>query len=129
MRRLLDELDRLGAVDAERFAREFGTQLIVERIVSQLVDLAAGINAHVLAVETGASPPDMRRSFGAAADAGLIDHDLAGQLAPSAGLRNVLVHAYLDLDVDRLVAAVPLAVEQYGEYVRQVARWLADRDG
>ena len=63
--------------------------------MSQLVDLAAGINAHVL--------------------------------APSAGLRNILVHAYLDLDVDRLVVAVPLATDQYGEYVRQVARWVAHR--
>ena len=127
MRRLLDELDRLGPVDARRFAREYATQLIVERVVSQLVDLAAGINAHVLAVETGAVPADVRRSFGAAAAAGLICEDLAVELAPSAGLRNVLVHAYLDLDVARLVAAVPLATEQYGEYVRQVARWLTDR--
>ena len=39
------------------------------------------------------------------------------------------MHAHVDLDVDRLVAAVPLAAEQYGEYVRQVARWVADRDG
>ena len=127
MRRLLDELDRLGPVDARRFAREYATQLIVERVVSQLVDLAAGINAHVLAAETGAVPPDVRRSFGAAATAGLISDELAATLAPSAGLRNVLVHAYLDLDVARLVAAVPLATEQYGEYVRQVARWVADR--
>ena len=127
MRRLLDELTRLGPVDADRFGREFATQLVVERIVSQLVDLAAGINAHVLAAETGAVPPDVRRSFAAAAAAGLITEGLAAALAPSAGLRNVLVHAYLDLDVQRLVAAVPLASEQYGEYVRQVARWLADR--
>jgi uncharacterized protein YutE (UPF0331/DUF86 family) len=127
MRRLLDELDRLGAVDAARFGREYGTQLIVERIVSQLVDLAAGINAHVLAVETGAVPPDVRRSFAAVAATGLITPELAVALAPSAGLRNVLVHAYLDLDVQRLVAAVPLAAEEYGEYVRQVARWVADR--
>ena len=63
--------------------------------MSQLVDLAAGINTHLL--------------------------------APSAGLRNVLVHAYLDLDVDRLAVAVPLATEQNSEYVRQVARWVADR--
>ena len=48
---------------------------------------------------------------------------------PSAGLRNVLVHAYVDLDLARLVAAVPLASEQYAEYVRQVARWVADRNG
>jgi uncharacterized protein YutE (UPF0331/DUF86 family) len=129
MRRLLDELSRLGTVDADRFAREYATQLIVERIVSQLVDLAAGINAHVLAVETGTAPPDVRRSFAAVAAAGLIEGDLAAALAPSAGLRNVLVHAYVDLDVGRLVVAVPLAAEQYGEYVRQVARWLAERAG
>ena len=35
MRRLLDELEGLGPVDTDRFAREFGTQLIVERIVSE----------------------------------------------------------------------------------------------
>jgi uncharacterized protein YutE (UPF0331/DUF86 family) len=129
MRRLLDELHRLGAIDADRFAREFTTQLIVERIVSQLVDLAAGINTHVLTTETGESPPDIRRSFEAVANLGVIDHELAVRLAPSAGLRNVLVHAYVDLDVGLLVAAVPLASKQYGEYVRQVARWVADRNG
>ena len=129
MRRLLDELDRIGAVDVDRFAREFSTQLVVERIVSQLVDLAAGINTHVLTTETGESPPDVQRSFTAVADTGLIDHDLAERLAPSAGLRNVLIHAYVDLDLARLVAAVPLASEQYAEYVRQVARWVTDRNG
>ena len=129
MRRLLDELDRIGAVDVDRFGRDFSTQLVVERIVSQLVDLAAGINTHVLTTETGESPPDVRRSFTAVAETGLIDHDLAERLAPSAGLRNVLVHAYVDVDLARLVAAVPLASEQYAEYVRQVARWVADRNG
>jgi uncharacterized protein YutE (UPF0331/DUF86 family) len=97
--------------------------------VSQLVDLAAGINAHVLAVETRAVPPDLRRSFTDAAAAGLITDELAAALGPSAGLRNVLVQAYVDLDVRRLVAAVPLAADQYGEYVRQVARWVGDRTG
>ena len=55
--RLLRELDHLGPVDADRFAREYATQLVVERIVSQLVDLAASVNAHVVAVEAGAISP------------------------------------------------------------------------
>ena len=128
MRRLLDELDRLGAVDADRFAREFTHAADRGAIVSQLVDLAAGINAHVVTVETGrARPMSGGRSRGRRHR--VIDHDLAERLAPSAGLRNVLVHAYVDLDLARLVAAVPLASEQYAEYVRQVARWVADRNG
>jgi uncharacterized protein YutE (UPF0331/DUF86 family) len=129
MRRLLDELDRVGPVDVGRFAQEFAVQLVVERIISQLVDLASSINAHVVAVETAVPPANIRQSFTAASAAGLIGHELADQLAPSAGLRNVLVHAYVDLDLARLVAAVPLAAEQYAEYVRQVARWVADRNG
>lgn len=68
-----------------------------------------------------------RRSFDAAADAGAIDDDLVGRLAPSTGLRNVLVHAYVDLDLDRVAAAVPFAIDGYGEYVRQVAGWLRER--
>lgn len=127
MRRLLDTLHSLGPVDRDRLDREFSTQLIVERIVSHLVDLAAGINAHVAAVEHGEAPRDLRRSFVAASATGMIEAELAERLAPSAGLRNVLVHAYLDLDVSQLVAAVPLATELYGEYVRQTARWLAGR--
>jgi uncharacterized protein YutE (UPF0331/DUF86 family) len=129
MRRLLDELDRLGPVDVERFVQSFATQLLAERIILALVDLAGSINAHVVAAQTGVPPSDVQSSFADASDVGLIDHGLARRLAPSAGLRNVLVHAYIKLDLARLVAAVPLAAEQYGEYVRQVARWVADRSG
>jgi uncharacterized protein YutE (UPF0331/DUF86 family) len=45
----------------------------------------------------------------------------------SVGMRNVLVHNYLDVDQELVAAAVPLAVEQYGEYVRQVANFLQNR--
>lgn len=124
MRRLLDELDSLGTITQTGLASDYGTQLIIERVLSQLVDLAGAINTHVAAVVLGEAPHDLRRSFDIAAHAGVITKDLADRLAPSTGMRNVLVHAYLDLDMDRFVAAVPHALEQYGEYVRQAAGWL-----
>jgi hypothetical protein len=39
----------------------------------------------------------------------------------------VLVHAYLEVDQEVVVAAVPLPVEHYGEYVRQVAAFVSER--
>ncbi len=128
MRRLLDQLVALGPVDRERLANDFGAQLVAERIVSQLVDLAAAINTHVTTVELHEAPHDLTQSFALAARAGLIDKQLAEALAPSAGLRNILIHVYLELDLDRFVAAIPMAIDQYGEYIRQVARWLQQRD-
>lgn len=128
MRRLLDELDSLGTITQAGLAREYGTQLIIERVLSQLVDLAGAINTHVAAAVLGEAPHDLRRSFDVAAHAGVITKDLADRLGPSTGMRNILVHAYLDLDMDRFVAAVPHALEQYGEYVRQAAGWLRQQE-
>jgi uncharacterized protein YutE (UPF0331/DUF86 family) len=36
------------------------------------------------------------------------------------------VHDYLEADHGKVAAAIPLALEQYDEYVRHVARWLRD---
>jgi uncharacterized protein YutE (UPF0331/DUF86 family) len=53
--------------------------------------------------------------------------DLAEALAPSAGMRNVLIHAYVAVDLDRVAAALPLARRDFGRYVAAVAAFLADR--
>lgn len=125
MRRLLDQLELVR--DADR--ADYGARLQVERILSALVDLAVAVNTHVVVVELGEAPHDMTASFDLAHRAGLMERSLADELAPSVGLRNVLVHAYLDVDVDRMMAAVPLAADGYGRYVEQVATWLRSRDG
>lgn len=124
---LLRRLGRFGAVDRAGIENDLDQRLILERILTQLVDLAVGINTQIASAELGIVPADYRSSFPALAEAGAIEPDLARRLAPSTGMRNVLVHAYLDLDVDRFVSSVPPARVQFGEYVEQVARWLLDR--
>lgn len=118
----------MGTITQSRLADDYGTQLIIERVLSHLVDLACAINTHVAAAVLSEAPHDCRRSFGLVVHAGVITKDLADRLGPSTGMRNVLVHAYLDLDMDRFVAAVPHALEQYGDYVRQAARWLQQQE-
>lgn len=58
-----------------------------------------------------------------ASEAQAIDGDLAERLAPSVGLRNVIIHEYERLDLGRLAASIPLALGDYREFVRQVARF------
>ena len=130
MRRLLDQLERVRAADPD----DFGARLQVERILSALVDLAVAVNTHVSVVELGEAPHDMTASFRTAREAGLLAPELAEELAPSVGLRNVLVHAELAsvstrmVDVERMLAAVPLAASSYARYVEQVASWLRDHE-
>lgn len=129
MRELLDQLADLGPVDAKRLAVQPLLALAVERILTLLVDLAFASNSHVAVARLGRAPDTYAESFALAAEAGMIDGGLAALLRPSVGMRNVLVHNYLTVDQERVAAAVPPAVEQYGAYVRQVAAFLQRNAG
>lgn len=128
MRRLLGQLESLGLVNLARLEAEPLTALAVERILILLVDLAYTVNGHVGAAVVGEAPETYAASFALAAKAGLIDEELAARLAPSAGMRSILVHAYLEVDQRIVAAAIPRALADYAEYVRQAARWLAGRE-
>lgn len=48
------------------------------------------------------SPPTYGDAFRRLGEHGLIDEELAARLARAAGFRNLVVHAYADLDLERL---------------------------
>lgn len=122
---LLDDLAAVGAVDAQRLADDRLLRYAIERILMQLVDLAVTVGTQVVLARGGAAPRTYRESFATLADAGLLDRDLAGRLAPSVGLRSVLAHEYTEVDLRAVLAAVPRALEDYRVYVAEVARALS----
>lgn len=73
-------------------------QLAVERILTQLVDLAVGINLHIVGSLGYVAPTDAAESFREAAAQGVIPRSLAEALIPSVGMRNVLIHEYVRVD-------------------------------
>jgi uncharacterized protein YutE (UPF0331/DUF86 family) len=73
-------------------------------------------------------PGTYRESFGAVVAAGAINAELASQLAPSAGLRNILTHEYVAIDLEILTRSVPMVAELYRLYVESVAKYLTATD-
>jgi uncharacterized protein YutE (UPF0331/DUF86 family) len=127
MRDLLADLALAGEVTGKRLETDRLVRYAIERILTQLVELASSINSHIAAAILGKVADTYQESFRLAAEAGAIDQQLAEALAPSVGLRNILVHEYVAIDLERVAGAVPLAAEGYAKYLRQVARWLTDR--
>jgi uncharacterized protein YutE (UPF0331/DUF86 family) len=125
----LDELQQLEGVTADRLREDWLTRAAVERVLTQLVELAAQVNTHIVAVSNKVPPAEYRESFIAAADVGALPPDLAAKIAPSAGLRNILVHQYLDADLDIIKASVGPAIADYAAYVRAIATWLNAQKG
>lgn len=127
MRETLTALEALRSIDANTLGAEPLTRAAAERLIQVVVDLSVDINAHLVTSETGAAPRTGHDSFLAVAAIGAISEDLAERLAPSAGLRNILVHRYVDIRTDLVAGAIPTVLDGFADYVRQTADWLAEQ--
>ncbi|HZI98641.1 MAG TPA: HepT-like ribonuclease domain-containing protein [Actinomycetales bacterium] len=127
MRQLLADLERVGDATDQQLESDRFLRHVVHHVLVQLVQLAVAINSHVAATINGVAVTDYRASFDAAVEAGVIDAELAAALKPSIGLRNVVVHEYLDVDHAVVAAALPRARRDYDRYLRSVADWLSSR--
>ncbi|WP_285480177.1 hypothetical protein [Amycolatopsis sp. NBRC 101858] len=124
MRRSITQLESLGPIDGNRFARDSTAGLVIERVLALLADLAFAVNCAVVP----SAPRTPAESFEAACRIGLIDAEVAAALAPVEGPHHVLMQLSLDVEPDEAAAVVSRALAGYREYVRQVAGWLTGAD-
>lgn len=127
MRDALDVLEEVAEVDADKLRDDRIVRGAVERYLMLLVDQAVAVNLHLSGALGGETRRDYASSFRAAADVGVVSDELADRLVGSVGLRNVLAHEYVEVDLQLVAVAVPRAIEEYGAYVRAVASFLQAR--
>jgi len=120
----IKELKHLSGVSFEEYEADFTKRRAAERLIQLLVETASDINAHVVLEETGNPPTDYYTSFTKAADIGLITRELADKLAPSAGLRNRIVHEYEAIKDEIVYRSMGQAIDQYIEFIQQVEAFL-----
>jgi len=120
----LRELEPYREISFDAYEGAGGPRRTIERLVQLIIETAVDVNLHVVTEIEGRPPADYRGSFRAAARIGLIPQTLADDLAPSAGLRNVLVHEYADVEDARVHAAIGSVLDGFREYTRAVLGWL-----
>jgi uncharacterized protein YutE (UPF0331/DUF86 family) len=129
---MVDDLGLLATfrdVDFEALMADPIRLAAVERIIERIVLRAIDVNEHLIgALATGDEPRTTRltyrETFLRLADYGVLAPEFAHRIAASAGLRNVLVHDYNDVDRRILHGAIRSALEQYHAYVESIHRHL-----
>lgn len=123
----LEKLRPIAQKSLAEYKSDFYLKSSAERLIQLIVECATDINNHTV-VETGNRPPeDYSVSFIRAADTGLISRELAEKLKGSAGMRNILVHEYMEIDDERVYNAIVLTLKEYKEYIKQVDEFI-DKD-
>ena len=116
----LKALEPIKDMTHEEYIRDLYKRKAAERLLQELIEAAIDINTYVI-VQTGhTAPDDYYESFIKMGELKIISLDLANELAPSAGLRNRLVHEYNQLEHSLVLDAVRMSEELYSLYVKEI---------
>jgi uncharacterized protein YutE (UPF0331/DUF86 family) len=94
---LIGELDAIRAAGHDAYMAQWRTRLAAEHALQLAIQACIDVSAHVVSELGLKAPADYRGVFESLLAVGL-DPQLAERLGAAAGMRNILVHGYLDVD-------------------------------
>lgn len=96
----------------------------VERLFQLIVDASVDINTHIISESDIQIPDDYQSTFIALGENKILPMDFALKIAPSVGLRNLVVHKYGKVDVKKMIDDIKSEIVQYLEYLKHIQQFL-----
>ena len=124
LREALSNLRRHSGRSARELGGEADLRWIVERGLHLCVQNALDIATH-LAAASGLDSPDYATAIDRLAELGVLSQEFASRLRPMAGFRNVLVHGYLQVDLNVLAYVLHEKLKDLDEFAVQVEAYIA----
>jgi len=93
----------------------------IERLIELLVMTASDIVLHLISAKGEPAPTSYKAAFLRAGEMGIISEDLSRSLALSAGLRNILVHEYEEIDYSLVHKSIPVAIRDFTVFIRELS--------
>lgn len=122
LEQLLKQLRQAAKNDWEAFRANEWLQASVERWLHLAAECTLDLAHHLIADRGWRTPTSYRDSFQILEENGVLSTELARQMEGWAGLRNVLVHLYLDVDRRRLHEILTQDLDQLELYANAVSR-------
>lgn len=121
----LQALGPLAVLPLEEYRRQLYQRKAAERLLQEAIEAALDISAHLIAEQGAAIPEDYYGGFIALGTLEVLPQSLARELAPSAGLRNRLVHEYEAIDDAKVLTAISTMLRLYPQFIASVEAFLA----
>jgi len=118
------ELEPLLQNEAREIIEDAVKLRAIERLFQLVVDASIDLNTYIISESGFQVPDDYQSTFTTLSENKILSMDFAQKIAPSVGLRNLIVHKYGRVDIKRMVDDIKSEIDQYLEYLRQVAEFL-----
>lgn len=117
----------------EEYSREDAINIIkddlklhaIERLFQLIVDTAVDINTHIISELNLPMPGDYYSTFIVLGENKILPMDFSLKIAPSVGLRNLVVHKYGKVDMKKMVDDIKSEIGDYLEYMRAMENYIS----
>jgi uncharacterized protein YutE (UPF0331/DUF86 family) len=122
---LLSHLRGIGSMPREQYERDHGKQAQAERWLHLAAECVLDISHHLIADRGWRTPSSYRDAIRVLSEQSVLDQALATELEQWAGLRNVLVHLYLEVDHQVVFDILQNDLDQLRRFAEAVAPFVS----
>lgn len=125
LREILGRLQLVQQVPREEFLASFRHYWLAEHGLHLAAEAVFDVGNHILAGHFNIHPPDYEAVLERLAEQGVISQPLRERLRGLGGFRNVLVHAYMEVDEKRVYASLHGELEGFDAFAEEIEEFLA----
>jgi len=119
-----EALEASTSLSIEQFLASEDVQAATERRLMVAVQAAIDVGSHIVATQGWSTPTAYADVFTELEKHDIVPSDLAARMTMATGLRNILVHDYLDVDPRQIHASLHEDVEDLRAFCTAVIRWM-----
>ena len=127
----LERLKDISHFTFDEVAKDPMKSAALERVLERIVTRAIDINRHIIS-EMGSGTEDVKSYYDTFLSLSLCKvypKQFGELIAPSSGLRNILVHEYDEIDPKQLYQSIGDAFKQYGKYCDYILKSIEKERG
>ena len=123
IRKCVSKLKKIARTQTKaEFLQDSDSIDVAEHNIQMAIQCVLDISNHLLADLKVGVPDDHQKIFSMLATQKILPGDLSDRLSQMAGLRNVLVHEYLDVDLEILYTAMTEELPDFEEFIKAVTK-------
>jgi uncharacterized protein YutE (UPF0331/DUF86 family) len=120
----LKELEPILKLESNDILGNYTNLRTLERDFQLIVDTVIEINTHLISTENLRAPEDTTETFYILGEAKILPMDFVKKFSPVAGLRNIVVHDYEKIDMEKLINDIKSDISQFGEYALYIDNFI-----
>lgn len=123
MEEALAHLSKYRNISFEEFEKDLSLIWVVEKGLEILIQNLLDMGAHLLASEIKNDWEDYVDVILKLGKHGIIPQDFSDQIKGMAGLRNILIHEYLKIDLNRLFDYLRYRLEDFAQFIKYIREY------